>query len=177
MVAQRITPLTQYPVPLKLEVGHGRAVFVGYALDPVTSELRYEPYSVPLDGSTAPIKLSPTMVPGGDIVSGNTLNAPSFRISDDGEWVVYVADQDTDEVDELYSVPIDGHLRARKLNRPLPGTYISEYLNAVLAGSKRVIYVAWQDEPDTSEVFTTELGDAGAFLGGSSSVPVGRPIR
>ena len=43
------------------------------------------------------IKLSGTMPAWGDVAS--------HRISPDGQWVVYVADQQTDEARELYGVP------------------------------------------------------------------------
>jgi len=41
------------------------------------------------------------------------------RISPDGSRVVYLADQDADELLELYSVPIDGGMSMR-LNADLP---------------------------------------------------------
>lgn len=176
--AQRLTSLSDYPHPVKWEVGGGHVVFVAYAPDPVTSELRYEPYSVPLDGSTPSVKLSPRMVPGGNIAAGNVGNAPSFRISADGEWVGYAADQEVDGVDELYVVPADGRMRARKIHRTLPaGVDLSPFSFAFLAGSKRALYSGQQDELGTYELFTTELGDPLPFLGGSSSVPGARPIR
>ncbi len=47
-----------------------------------------------------PYQLSGEMVPFGD--------AFDFKISPDGQYVVYLADQDKDGVPSLYSVPIDG---------------------------------------------------------------------
>ncbi|MEM7800830.1 MAG: putative Ig domain-containing protein [Chloroflexota bacterium] len=43
----------------------------------------------------------------------------NFKLSPDGEYVVYVADQETAGVDELYSVSVDGG-PTTKLNMPLP---------------------------------------------------------
>ena len=58
------------------------------------------------------VKLSGTMPATGDVTR--------FKISSDGQYVVYLADQDTDFVFELYSVPLAGPSTARvKLNRPL----------------------------------------------------------
>ena len=45
------------------------------------------------------IKLSETMTAGG--------NVEDFRVSPDGIWVAYVADQDRNDVFELYVVPVD----------------------------------------------------------------------
>ncbi len=42
-------------------------------------------------------RLSEPLVGNGDV--------DTFQISPDGNWVVYAADQDTDEITELYSVP------------------------------------------------------------------------
>jgi hypothetical protein len=58
-----------------------------------------ELYSVPIGGGT-PVKLNPTLVKDGEVISA--------RISPDGSRVIYVADQEIDEKRELYSVPIGG---------------------------------------------------------------------
>ena len=53
-------------------------------------------------------KLSGPMTAGGD--------AYQARFSPDGTTVVYMADQDTDEIFELYSVPIDGSTMPIKIS-------------------------------------------------------------
>ncbi|MEM6282807.1 MAG: dockerin type I domain-containing protein, partial [Chloroflexota bacterium] len=58
-----------------------------------------ELYAVPIEGST-PTKLN-------DPIIGNN-HISRFAVSTDNRTVVYVADQDTNGVDELYSVGIDG---------------------------------------------------------------------
>jgi hypothetical protein len=55
----------------------------------------YELYSVPLDGGAAPVKLNGALVSGSNIYS-------DFQISPDSSRVVYLADQETDDVDELF---------------------------------------------------------------------------
>ncbi|MEM6281505.1 MAG: dockerin type I domain-containing protein, partial [Chloroflexota bacterium] len=71
-----------------------------------------ELYSIPVCGDS-PTRLTPIMVDGGSVAtSGNRLGSdasgkPDIEISPDGKTVVYRADQDTDEVYELYSVQID----------------------------------------------------------------------
>ena len=61
----------------------------------------YELYSVPLGGpAAAGVKLNGAMVTGGYV--------HNFLISPDSSRVVYLADQQTDNVYELYSVPLGG---------------------------------------------------------------------
>ena len=65
----------------------------------------FELYSVRMDGSAAPIRLSlPTPVVNGDVLS-------IVGFSADGERVIYSADQSTDEMDEIISVRLDGSSR------------------------------------------------------------------
>jgi hypothetical protein len=60
------------------------------------------------------IKLNDSLVPGG--------NVGGFQISSDSARVVYVADQDTNDVLELYSVPLGSSSAPVKLNGALvPG--------------------------------------------------------
>jgi len=66
--------------------------------------------AVPITGG-APVTLNGPLVEGGSI--------SAYRLTSDGSRVVYVADQETGGVDELYCVPIEGGLAIR-LNRPLP---------------------------------------------------------
>ncbi|NOT31695.1 MAG: hypothetical protein HOP15_14705 [Planctomycetes bacterium] len=71
----------------------------------------YELFSVPVTGGT-PVKLNPGLVTGGNVVG-----LPIPEVSPDSVRVVYRADQDTNDVIELYSVPIGGG-PAIKLNSP-----------------------------------------------------------
>ena len=52
------------------------------------------------DNGVSIIKLSDTMTPGGNVLD--------FAVSPDGRTVAYLADQDVDGTDELYTVPING---------------------------------------------------------------------
>lgn len=51
----------------------------------------------------------------GDLAAGGSVEW--FRISTDGNWVVYLADQDTSNAKEIYSVPVGGGVPVR-LNPP-----------------------------------------------------------
>ena len=128
---------------------------VVYNADQDTQDVR-ELYSAPLDGSAAPIKLSGEMVEGGGLDQYND----GFLFSPDGGRVVYRADQDTDEVNELYSVPVDGSAAAVKLNAELPdGGGTGSY--AISPDSQYVVYTANQDSADVFELYRVPL-DGGA---------------
>jgi len=88
-----------------------RLVFVADAVTPGVSEV----FSVPSDGSAAPVRLSAAPVAGGEVSS----IAGDVAITADSARVVYRADQDVDERFELYGVPIDGSAAPVRLNPPL----------------------------------------------------------
>jgi len=73
-----------------------------------------ELYAVPLDGSQPARRLSHTPVAGGDVrvPPGSFLTAP-FALQPGGRWVAYLADQDQDEVFELFLSSLDGPPRVR----------------------------------------------------------------
>ncbi len=92
------------------------------------------------------VKLNSTLVAGG--------NVTEYTISDDGRKVVYRADQDQDNVFELYAVPATGG-RPEKLNGPLvPGgsvsaneepdyePYAPSFGFAITADNTHVVYLA-----------------------------------
>ncbi len=89
------------------------------------------------------IKLSADLVSGGNVVD--------FKISPDGIFVAYVADQGTDQVFELYVVPVDksDDETAVKVSVPVEGNGIKEispdsgkYAFAWAPDSLRVGYIA-----------------------------------
>jgi dipeptidyl aminopeptidase/acylaminoacyl peptidase len=122
-----------------------------------------ELYSVPLSGpASSGVKLNGAMVTGG--------NVNYFQISPDGIRVVYIADQHTDEVYELYSVPLNGPAGAEvKLN----GALViggSVYYFRVSPDSSRVVYRADQDTTGVNEIYSVPLNgpaNAGVKLNGA----------
>ncbi|MGE0641644.1 MAG: TolB family protein [Thermoanaerobaculia bacterium] len=91
-------------------------------------------YGVPIDGpAEASVRLSPIPVPGGDVWG-------SFEFSPDGSRIVYIADQDTNNLVELYSVGAESG-PVTKLNLPIspPGDAI--YFFAISPDSSRVVYL------------------------------------
>lgn len=96
-------------------------------------------------------KISGTMPPFGDVVDGY------FDISPDGQYVVYRADQETDEVAELFSVRLDGSTAPLKLNGPLvQGGFVREF--KISPDSSRVVYLANQDNVNMNELYSVLLG-------------------
>ena len=68
---------------------------VVYRADQDTNE-RVELYLARIDGKGEPIKLNGALIPQGNVSS-------NFVVSADGTWVLYHADQDEDEVFELFA--------------------------------------------------------------------------
>lgn len=68
---------------------------------------RRDLYAVPIDGSQAPLRISGPCIEDGDVVAiSNT--TPALFITSDSEHVVFRADQDEDEVFELYAAALPG---------------------------------------------------------------------
>ncbi len=109
-----------------------------------------ELYSVPLAGGT-PVKLNGTLVAGGNI----SYFGLYVVIAPNSSRVVYLADQDTNDVFELYSVPLAGGVSV-KLNGALAagGDAITF---AIAADSSRVVYLADQDTDDADELYSVSL--------------------
>ena len=94
-----------------------------------------ELYSVPSDGSAAPLRIA-TM--------GVNADVQMLRISPDSARVVFRADADTDEVVELYSVPLDGSASPVKLNPPgvsTPTSSAQRFDFALSASTARVVFL------------------------------------
>lgn len=110
-----------------------------------------ELYSVPVGGGTV-TKLSP-----------NTLTTTrqvlfTRRISADSSTVVYIGDQNRNNVNELFSVPIGGGTVTR-LNNPLPsGGDVGIFGVELTPDGSRVIYSADQETNTVNEIFSVPIG-------------------
>jgi Tol biopolymer transport system component len=101
------------------------------------------------------IKLSGTMAAGGNVVD--------FKVAPDGIDVAYVADQDANNVFELYAVPIDKTAAetAVKISGSIAGSGLKEiaagsgeYFFAWAPDSSRIAYIADQETAGVFELFT-----------------------
>ncbi len=121
----------------------------------------YELFSVPIDGSASPVRLSGPLVANGDV-------NPRFEISADGDWVVYAADQEIDERFELYAAPIDGGTRPVKLSVPPVAGGDVAYLGfeqpqfQITPDGRRVLYTADQDTDEVFELYSVPIDRSSA---------------
>ncbi len=108
-------------------------------------------YNPAQDGGNR-IKLNPTMVAGGNIYAFEPFGVD---FSPDGSRVVYMADQNTDTVTELYSVPSAGGASTR-LNPALPsGRAVIFFL--ISGDSTRVLYEADQTVDNRFDLYSVPI--------------------
>ena len=77
----------------------------------------FELFRVDASGDFPPVRLSADFPEGGNVES---LGGPAILVDPTGQWIVYLADQVTDELPELFAVPPDASLLPRRLNPVLP---------------------------------------------------------
>jgi len=134
----------------------------GLAFDATGTELVYqadqdvaqrvELFAVALAGG-APRRLSGTLAGEGDV--------SSFELSPIAPVAVYLADQETDGVQEVFVVPLDGSQVPRKLPIPLvAGGQVVQL--ALAADGAHVVYLADQEEDERYELFRIALDGGGA---------------
>jgi len=127
--------------------------FVVFRADFETSGIQYNLYYVPITGGVAPIKLNP------DLASNRSVQ--EFAISQDGSWVVYIADQDTDDVLELYTITISSPGSSTRLNSGLAaGGKVESFL--ISNDSQYVVYLA--DEAADNHFELNKVAIAGGIV-------------
>lgn len=138
----------------KLVDDNTRAVYVA---DQEVNDLN-EMYVAPLDGSGTTTKLSGTMQASGDVQA-------FLLLTPDNSRVVYLADQDTDGVMEIYSRAIDGSGSAVKVNAPLvAGGSVSTSSFSITADSAYVLYRADQDSDEVVELYSRPTDGSGSAV-------------
>ncbi|NJN18146.1 MAG: hypothetical protein HC822_18710 [Oscillochloris sp.] len=121
---------------------------VVYLADQQSDEV-HELFSVAIDGGT-PTKLNSTLIGDGDV------QRFSISPSDDNIRVVYLADQQTNNIPELYSVPINGG-SAIRLNPPLSAPYFVDSSFVIDPSGSRVVYLAAQERSGVLELFSVPI--------------------
>jgi len=130
-----------------------------YVAPQATPRCLYQVFSRRIDGSGSPMQLSGTFL-GPQPQPNGFPQAPRFRITPDSRQVVYVADQDSDLVWELYVAPIDGNGAPMKLNGPVTkGVDLVSF--SITPDGSRVVYLA--DQTDVVGLWAASL-DAVPFL-------------
>jgi len=149
-----------------------------YAADRDASGV-FELFVAPVDGSSAPLELSGTMVAGGDVARVFQTSGPLVQVTPDSSRVVYVADQDVDERFELYSVPIDRSSPPIKLNPPLVA---GGDIGLDPAGIRlnrdgtRVVYLADQTLDERFELYSAPVDGNGRSRALSGDVVAGGDV-
>jgi len=131
---------------------------VAYIADQEADNLN-ELFGAPILGVPAAVKLNPALAPGpraGDV--------HGYRLTPDGATVVYVADGETFDVDELYRVPVGGG-PVVKLSGPYVagGKLLATDQWQITSDGVFVVYSATQDDPQMPELYGVPLdGSASA---------------
>lgn len=126
-----------------------------------------ELYSVPLNGPiSATVQLSAAQVPDGGV--------SEYIISQDSQWVLYTADQETDTVFELYRAPISGPANSSvKLNSQLVPDYdVGDFL---LTPNRQWVVYESSYFSTTNSVFFSQLHVVPLADSASASVPLTEP--
>jgi len=112
-----------------------------------------ELYSVPVAGpASAGVKLN------GPLPEGSDVELWEYDISPDSSRVLYRADQETDGVMELFSVPVAGPAdQGVKLNGTLPGDADGVDRFRISPDSSRVVYMADQVTQGIDELYSVPL--------------------
>ncbi|HEX6882372.1 MAG TPA: hypothetical protein VF530_03265 [Planctomycetota bacterium] len=109
------------------------------------------------------VRLSAKPVPGGDVAravmtSDEGVRRPQFALDPAARRVVYRADQELDEVHELFSAPLDGRTPPVRLNAPLgPAQDVALFGFRIAPDGAHVAYVADQETPGVLELFAAPL--------------------
>jgi len=164
----RVTALYSVPITggtkTKLNkdlVAGGMIIFIKLVFSPDSQHVVYgasqdtvgmdELYSVPITGpASAGVKLNGALQDGGDLWW-------EYDISPDGSRVLYRADQETDGVYEIYSVPVAGPAsQGVKLNGTLPDD--ADVLSfRISPDSSTVIYIADQETDGVKELYSVPI--------------------
>lgn len=145
--------------------------FLVYRADQETDDT-WELYRVERAMPGVTTRVSDTMVSGGDVAAA-VGDQPSFRISPDGLQLAYIADQDTDEVFEVYDVDLATPGVSTTLSPPMADD--GALLLDTTADSQQVIYIARQ-ESAAPELFRVEVAAPGVSTKLSDGLAAGGEV-
>jgi hypothetical protein len=164
----------------RVTAGGERVVYVAdHAVDDV-----FELWSIPLDplSGNVPVRLSANPVAGGGVAraaprladDGTFEPRPQFELGADGARVVYRADQELDEVFELFAAPTDGSAPPVRLHAPLgPAQDVALFGFRVTPDGAHVVFAADLDAAGELALYRAPLDGSqpplrigGAFVPG-----------
>ena len=121
-----------------------------------------EIFSASLSGDGM-VRLNPDLASGGDVnvVDAVSRSVVPFQISSDSQQVVYIADQRSNDLFELFSVPITGG-EAIRLSGDLPGGGDVGSIGSfeefqITPDGQNVVYIAEQNVSTVSELFIVPI--------------------
>jgi Tol biopolymer transport system component len=130
-----------------------RALYLADAQLPGVREL----FSVPLNGSELPRRLTEEPIPGSSI-------SFDLLVSPDDRRAVFLLDRELDDQFELYSVPVDGSARPVKLNGALPlGGDVTRFFG-ITPDARTVVYQADQEKDEQFEIYSVPIDGSGTPL-------------
>ncbi|NND90576.1 MAG: hypothetical protein HKN42_06900 [Granulosicoccus sp.] len=140
---------------------------VAYCADQDTED-KLELYAVSLDTPGISTKLNPPIVTGGEVRS-------DFQHAPGSDYIVYVADQETAGVDELYRVNFDSPGVSEKVNAALiDGGDVD--LFEIRPDGLAIAYVADQDTNDVFELYQLSLVPPGEMAEKLNPARVGNDL-
>lgn len=122
----------------------------------------FELYSAPVAGGAPAVKLNGALASGGDV-------AAAIAVTPDSSRAVYLADQQTNDRIELWSVPLPGG-GSVKVNGPLVANGNVFQTFRIDPTSTTAVYVADQEADARTELFAAPLA------GGGGSVKLNDPL-
>ncbi len=121
----------------------------------------FELYGVPIDASASAVRISGALVAGGDLPNTGFPDQ-IFQFTSDETRVVYLADQEIDEVFELFVAATDGSGSPTKLSGALVAdgdvaSAVAFPAFALTSDDTRVVYRADQEKDGVFELFVVPL--------------------
>ncbi|HNP34674.1 MAG TPA: hypothetical protein PKK10_02370, partial [Woeseiaceae bacterium] len=151
------------PAKLNAPLVPGGIVGIGSIFSPDGTQLAYaadqdvdgifEMYLVTVAVPGVSTKLNPDFAAFTQLKQG-------FSFSPDGNWLLYSADQDIDEVVELYAVDLANPGASTKVNPPFAGN-TDMCRGRFSPDSQKIVYCSDEDTDETLELFLVEIGAFG----------------
>ena len=118
-----------------------------------------------LQATSAAWSMTPVTAQRRRLIQNGDVSPTSLQLSPDGNFVLYLADQDVAGADEVFVVPITGGA-AVKMNGTLRST--AKVTNANFSpDGQRIVYHANQDNVQNIELYSTSVGGIPIKLNGA----------
>ena len=137
-------------VEFRISPDSSRVIYTADQNDQNSAGDELELFSVPISGGTT-TRLNADLPTGGNVVDSSPL------ISADSSRVIYIADQNTVGVPELFSVPIAGGEPVPLNSNLVSGGEVTPFGHQISPDGSRVIYIADQNTVGVRELFSVPI--------------------